>query len=97
MEKKKERKHFLNEGEKERKEGGDKEIRKNVCGGRRKKKKNQREQAGEDEGRMRVLERVWRKRKRRGGDRDNVCGGGDSIGKKKQKNKNKNKNKNVWL
>ena len=36
--KKKERKHFLNEGEKERKEGGDKEIRKNVYGGRRKKK-----------------------------------------------------------
>ena len=35
---------------------------------------------------MRVLERVWRKRKikRRGGDRDNVCGGGDSIGKKKK-------------
>ena len=31
---------------------------------------------------MRVLERVWRKRKRRGGDRDNVCGRGDSIGKK---------------
>ena len=31
-----------------------------------------------------MLERVWRKRKRRGGDRDNVCGGGDSIGKKKQ-------------
>ena len=41
--KKRERKHFLNEGEKERKEGGDKEIRKNVYGGRRKKKKNQRE------------------------------------------------------
>ena len=54
-----------------------------------KKKKKQREQAGEDEGRMRVLERVWRKRKRRGGDRDNVCGGGDSIGKKKQKQKQK--------
>ena len=54
-----------------------------------KKKKNQREQAGEDEGRMRVLERVWRKRKRRGGDRDNVCGGGDSIGKNKQKTKTK--------
>ena len=52
------------------------------------KKKNQKERAGEDEGRMRVLERVWRKRKRRGGDRDNVCGGGDSIGKKqKQKQK----------
>ena len=30
--KKKERKHFLNEGEKERKEGGDKELRKNVYG-----------------------------------------------------------------
>ena len=75
----------MNEGEKERKEGGDKEIRKNVYGGRRKKKKkNQREQAGENEGRMRVLERVWRKRKRRGGDRDNVCGGGDSIGKQKK-------------
>ena len=53
-----------------------------MYGGRRKKKKNQRERAGEDEGRMRVLERVWRKRKRRGGDRDNVCGRGDSIGKK---------------
>ena len=38
--KKKRRKHFLNEGEKERKEGGDKEIRKNVYGGRRKKQKN---------------------------------------------------------
>ena len=49
-----------------------------------KKKKNQRERAGEDEGRMRVLERVWRKRKRRGGDRDNVCGGGDSIKKEKK-------------
>ena len=33
---------------------------------------------------MRVLEHVWRKRKSRGGDRDNVCGGGDSIGKKKK-------------
>ena len=42
-EKKRERKHFLNEGEKERKEGGDKEIRKNVYGGRRKKKKKTRE------------------------------------------------------
>ena len=51
--------------------------------GKKKKKKKQRERAGEDEGRMRVLERVWRKRKRRGGDRDNVCGGGDSIGKNK--------------
>ena len=40
---KKKRKHFLNEGEKERKEGGDKEIRKNVYGGRRKKKKKTRE------------------------------------------------------
>ena len=29
----------MNEGEKERKEGGDKEIRKNVYEGRRKKKK----------------------------------------------------------
>ena len=36
---------------------------------------------------MRVLERVQRKRKRRGGDRDNVCGGGDSIGKKTKKTK----------
>ena len=45
---------------------------------------------------MRVLERVWRKRKRRGGERDNVCGGGDSIGKKKKK-KTKNKNKNGWV
>ena len=54
-----------------------------------KKKKNQREQAGEDEGRMRVLEWVLRKRKRRGGDRDNVCGGGDNIGKKNKKTKTK--------
>ena len=50
------------------------------------KKKNQRERAGEDEERMTVLddflEHVWRKRKRRGGDRDNMCGGGDSIEKK---------------
>ena len=30
--------HFLNEGEKERKEGGDKEIRINVYGGKIKKK-----------------------------------------------------------
>ena len=29
-----------------------------------KNKKTQREQAGEDEGRMGVLERVWRKRKK---------------------------------
>ena len=57
--------------------------------GKKKKKKKQRERAGEDEGRMRVLERVWRKRKRRGGDRDNVCGGGDSIGKKNKKQKQK--------
>ena len=42
---------------------------------------------------MRVLERVWRKRKRRGGDRDNVCGGGDSIGKKNTKKKTKTKTK----
>ena len=28
------------------------------------KKKNQRERAGEDEWRMRVLERVWRKKKK---------------------------------
>ena len=54
-----------------------------------KKKKNQRERVGEDEGRIRVLERVWRKRKRRGGDRDNMCGGGDSIGKKNKKQKQK--------
>ena len=38
---------------------------------------------------MRVLEHVWRKRKRRGGDRDNMCGGGDSIGKKNKKQKQK--------
>ena len=31
--------HFLNEGEKERKEGGDKEIRTNVFGGKKKKDK----------------------------------------------------------
>ena len=31
--------HFLNEGEKERKEGGDKEIRTNVYGGGKKKRK----------------------------------------------------------
>ena len=42
---------------------------------------------------MRVLERVWRKRKRRSGDRDNVCGGGDSIGKKNKKTKTKTKTK----
>ena len=54
------------------------------------KKKKTRERAGEDEGRMRVLERVWRKRKRRGGDRDNVCAGGDSI-KKEKKEKEKEK------
>ena len=30
---------FLNEGEKERKEGGDKEIRTNVFGGKKKKDK----------------------------------------------------------
>ena len=36
---------------------------------------------------------VWRKRKRRGGDRDNVCGGGDSIGKKNKKTKTKTKTK----
>ena len=35
---KKERKHFLKEGEKERKEVGDKEIRTNVYGGKKKKK-----------------------------------------------------------
>ena len=32
--KKKEWEHFLNEGEKERKDGGDKEIRTNVYGGK---------------------------------------------------------------
>ena len=37
--KKKERKHFLNEGEKERKEVGDKETRTNVYGGKKKKTK----------------------------------------------------------
>ena len=91
---KKERKHFLKEGEKERKEVGDKEIRTNVYGG--KKKKKQRERAGEKKERMRVrddlLERVWRKRKRRGGDRDNNVCGGDSIKKKKEKRKKKIKN-----
>ena len=80
----------MNEGEKERKEGGDKKIRINVYG---EKKKKQRERAGEKKERMRVLddllECVWRKRKRRGGDRDNVCGGGDRIGKKKKKTKTK--------
>ena len=40
---KKERKHFLNEGEKERKEGGDKEIRTNVYGGKKKKKNRESE------------------------------------------------------
>ena len=43
-----------------------------------------------------MLERVWRKRKRRGVDRDNVCGGGDSIGKKKtKKQKQKQKQKRM--
>ena len=37
--KRKEWEHFLNEGEKERKEGGDKEIRINVYGGGKKKEK----------------------------------------------------------
>ena len=32
-----------------------------------------------------LLERVWRKRKRRGRDRDYMCGGGDSIEKKRKK------------
>ena len=50
------------------------------------KKKTQRKRAGEKKERMRVLddllECVWRKRKRRVGDRDiNVCEG-DSIEKK---------------
>ena len=40
-----------------------------------------------------MLERVWRKRKRRGGDRDNVCGGGDSIGKKKKQTNKQTKTK----
>ena len=31
------------------------------------------------------------KEKRRGGDRDNVCGGGDNIGEKKKKQKQKQK------
>ena len=39
---------------------------------------------GEKKNRESELERVWRKRKRRGGDRDNVCSGGDSIGKQKK-------------
>ena len=56
-----------------------------------KKKKKTRESELEKIKGMRVLERAWRKRKRRGGDRDNVCGGGDSIGKKKKKNKQKQK------
>ena len=50
-----------------------------MYGGRR-KKKTQGEWAGEDKGRMRVLERVWRKRKRRGGNRDQHVGGVDSTG-----------------
>ena len=34
---------------------------------------------------MRVLERVWRKRKRRGGDRDNNVCGGEKQEKEKEK------------
>ena len=41
---------------------------------------------GEKKNRESELERVWRKRKRRGGDRDNNVCGGDSIEKK-----------NVWM
>ena len=37
---------------------------------------------GEKKNRESELERVWRKRKRRGGDRDNNVCGGDSIEKK---------------
>ena len=59
-----------------------------------KKKKTQRKRAGEKKERMRVLddllERVWRKRKRRVRDRDNNVCGGDSI-------KIKIKSKNVWM
>ena len=40
--KKREWENFLNEGEKERKEGGDKEIRTNVYGGEKKNKTKQR-------------------------------------------------------
>ena len=36
---------FLNEGEKERKEGGDKEIRTNAYGGKQKKNKKQKQRA----------------------------------------------------
>ena len=39
--------HFLNEGEKERKKGGDKEIRTNVHGGGKKKKKKKEERMDE--------------------------------------------------
>ena len=54
---------FLNEGEKERKEGGDKEIRTNVYGG----KKKQRARAGDRKQRMRAfLERGRKRKKRRG-------------------------------
>ena len=47
MEKKKERMRalvgmFLNEGEKERKEGGDKEIRTNMYGGRKRRRRRRR-------------------------------------------------------
>ena len=85
----------MNEGEKERKEGGDKEIRKNVYGGRRKKQKNP----------ERASWRRWRengsagtcveKKKKRGGHRNNVCGGGDSIGGKKKNQKQKQKRMGV--
>ena len=47
---------FLNEGEKERKEGGDKEIKTNVYGRRRKKRKKHREgELEEKKERMRAL------------------------------------------
>ena len=56
-------------------------------------KKKQRERAGEMKERMRVLddllEHMWRKKKRKGGDRDNNVRVGDSIEKKIQKTKQK--------
>ena len=42
---------------------------------------------GKKKNRESELERVWRKRKIRGGDRDNNVCGGDSIEKKKKKEK----------
>ena len=77
----------MNEGEKERKEGGDKEIRKNVYGGRRKKKKKTNERELEKK------EREWKhffnkgeKERKEGGDKEirtNMYGG--------------KKIKNVWI